>query len=78
MARTVYAIVSAFALKRSNLPYYAYELNAGLARALDVPDAERVWLSGNDIFSDVTRDPADVFSEQPTQMMFKHAFRSTT
>jgi Fe-S-cluster containining protein len=75
MGRTVYAIALAVALKRSNLPYDAYELNSGLVRALDVPDAERAWLNGNDIFADVMHDPAaDIFAERPTQMLFKHAF----
>ena len=39
MVQTVYAI----ALKRSDLPYGAYELNAGLVRAIDVADAERIF-----------------------------------
>jgi hypothetical protein len=61
-------------LKRSQLPYSAYEFNAGLMRALDVPDAERIWLGGNDIFSDVPSDPGDVFAERTTQQIFKQAF----
>jgi hypothetical protein len=40
-----------------------------------VPDAERVWLSGDNIFSDVMRDPSpDIFTQQPAQMLFKIAF----
>jgi Fe-S-cluster containining protein len=74
MGRTVYAMAFAVALRRANLPYAAYEFNAGLARALDVADAEKKWLGGEDIFSDVRRDPMDIFAEPPTQMMFKHAF----
>ncbi len=73
-ARSVYAIALAVALKHSNLPYEAYELNAGLVRALDEPDVEKRWLAGEDIFSNVMRDPADIFAEPQTQMMFKHAF----
>lgn len=73
-ARSVYAIAFAVALKRSNLPYDAYEFNAGLICALDEPDAEKRWLAGEDIFSNVMRDPADIFAEPQTQRMFKHAF----
>jgi hypothetical protein len=73
--RSVYAIALAVALKRSNLPHDAYELNSGLIRALDVVDAERAWLSGDDIFSDVLRDPEPAIFAQPgTQMLFKQAF----
>jgi hypothetical protein len=49
-------------------------LNAGLVRAIDVADAERIWIGGNDTFSDVMREPCDMFAEQSTQMMFKQAF----
>jgi len=73
-ARTVYVIALTVALKRSNLPYAAYELNAGLVRAIDFPDAERAWLGGKDIFADVPRDPVDPFAEPATQAIFRHAF----
>jgi hypothetical protein len=73
-ARPIYATAMAVALKRSQLPYNAYEFVAGLIRALDVPDAERAWLSGDNIFSHVMRDPGDVFAERTTQQVFKHAF----
>jgi Fe-S-cluster containining protein len=74
MARSGYAIAFAVALKRAGLPYAAYEFNAGLVRALDLADPEARWLAGEDIFSDVTQDPADIFAEPQTQAMFKHAF----
>lgn len=74
MARSVYAVAFAVALKRANLPYAAYEFNSGLTRALDVPDAEKKWLGGENIFSDILHDPVDIFAEPSTQMMFKHAF----
>lgn len=76
MGRTTYAIASAVALRQSNLPYHAYEFNSGLARALEVQDAEKLWLAGTDIFSDVMRDPSNIFDEPPTQWMFRHAFRN--
>ena len=74
VGRSVYALALASALRHSQLPFTAYELNAGLARALERADAEQAWLSGNDIFSDVTRDPGDIFSERPAQMMYEYAF----
>ena len=74
-ARSVYAIGFAVALKQSKLTYDAYEFNAGLARALDVPDAERAWLSGDNIFSEVMRDPGpDIFAARPAQILLKQAF----
>lgn len=74
MARSVYGIALAVALKQSNLPYHAYEFNAGLVRAIDTDEGERAWLSGQDIFSDVMREPGDTFVNPETQMMFRHAF----
>lgn len=68
-----YAVAVAAALKRAGLPYHAYELNAGLARALANDNAEAAWLAGEDIFSDVARDP-DVFSQGPAGQMYRHAF----
>jgi len=38
-----------------------------LIRALDVPDAERAWLSGDNILSDVMRYPGDVIAGRTTQ-----------
>jgi Fe-S-cluster containining protein len=75
MARPVYAIALAIALKRADLPYESYEFNAGLVRALDEPDAEKRWLAGDNIFSGVMTDPADIFSEPQTQQMFEYAFK---
>jgi len=72
--RNAYAVAIASALKRANLPYHAYEFNAGLARALEIGDAEGVWLAGEDIFSDVMRDPVDIFSQHPAHLMYQHAF----
>ena len=66
-ARTIYAAAMGVALKRSQLPYDAYEFIAGLIRALDVPDAERAWLGGDNIFSDVMRYPGDVIAGRTTQ-----------
>lgn len=75
MGKSVYSIALAIALKRSHLPHQGYELNAALVRALDTEDAERAWLSGQDIFSGVMRDPVDVLaSSRDAQMMFERAF----
>jgi hypothetical protein len=69
-----YAVAMAIALKQSQLPHHAYELVAGLIRALEVADAERAWLDGDDIFSGVMRAPGDVLAGGSAQFMFRHAF----
>jgi Fe-S-cluster containining protein len=74
LGRTVYSVAMASALRKANLPYHVYEFNAALIRAIDTDNAERVWLSGQDIFSGVMREPGDTFSETPAQMMYQHAF----
>jgi uncharacterized protein len=72
--RNVYAVALAVALRRSDLPHYSYELNAALLRAFSTDNAERDWLSGKDIFYDVSRDRHDLFSIPQAQMMFERAF----
>ena len=37
-------------------------------------DAERAWLSGEDVFLDVRRDPNDIWAEQTSRLLYKHAF----
>lgn len=59
VARSGYAVPYAVALKNAGLSHRAYELNAGLARALQHSNAETAWLSGEDVFSGVQQDPED-------------------
>jgi len=54
--------------------YHAHEFNAGLVRALDTEDAERRWLVGEDIFSDIRRDRADPFSQRQAQQLYEQAW----
>jgi hypothetical protein len=74
MGRIVFSTAVAVALKKCGLPHDAYELVAGLVRALDVPNAEQEWLRGNDIFAGVMRDPDDVMAQPQARMMLGHAF----
>ncbi len=74
MARGDYGVVQAVALRAANLPYRAYEFNAGLARALGRADAERAWLAGEDIFGGVKLDPGDVLENPQARMLLEHAF----
>jgi hypothetical protein len=76
VASNAYAIALAIALKRAQLPHHLYEFHAALARAMEHDDAERAWLGGTDIFSDVRRDPNDVFAQSPAHLMYSHAFDS--
>jgi hypothetical protein len=45
------------ALKASGLPHASYELGHGLAIAVEMSDAERRWLAGEDVFGAVQVDP---------------------
>jgi len=74
MGRNIYAVALAGALRRAGLPFVAYEFNTALACALAMPDPERAWLSGQDIFADVPRDPVDVFTTPAVQAMYNHTF----
>jgi len=73
-ARGVYNIATVIALKHADLPHYYYEFNAALTRALERDDAEAAWLSGEDVFFDVRRDPNDVAGERTSRQLYKHAF----
>ena len=74
IGRGSYEVATAIALKQSGLPHYYYEYNAALERALSREDAEAAWLSGEDIFADVRRDPHDVTRDAPVPQMIKLAF----
>lgn len=50
-------LLAALALAR--LPAHVFELSAGLARALQVEDAEQRWLAGEDVFAGIQRGPAE-------------------
>jgi Fe-S-cluster containining protein len=73
-ARGVYGIATVIALKHAQLPHHYYEFNAALTRALERDDAEGAWLSGEDVFFDVRRDPNDVAGEHTSRQLYKHAF----
>jgi Fe-S-cluster containining protein len=73
-ARNVYAIALALSLKKVALPYAAYEFNAALVRALETDDAEKKWLSGEDIFAGIMNDPDDIFLLEDTQRFYQLAF----
>jgi hypothetical protein len=72
--RSAYQIALGVALRAAGLPHAYYEFNAALARALSREDAEAAWLSGEDIFFDVPRDPTDVFAHPQTRMIYTMAF----
>ncbi len=50
------------ALALAKLPAYVYELSSGLARALEVEDAEPRWLGGEDVFVGVPQGPGEGFA----------------
>jgi Fe-S-cluster containining protein len=74
VARSYYAIALAVALKHSQLPYEAFELNGALNRALEREDAERAWLVGEDVFAGLLRDPTDPFSSPQANNLYAYAF----
>ena len=51
--RSAYQASLRAALTLAGLPAVAYELNAGLNRVLNTPDAEARWLSGEDVFDGI-------------------------
>lgn len=55
--RTGYYMALRGAFLQAGLRLETYELNEALSIALTVPDAERRWLAGEDIFAGVLRDP---------------------
>jgi hypothetical protein len=69
-----YQIALAIALKSAGLPHHFYEFNAAMTRALETSDAESSWLSGEDVFFDVRRDPIDVIAHPQAQLMYRQAF----
>ena len=60
MSRTGYTLAMVAALEKAGLPSNSYELNSALAKALETPDAERRWLSGEDIFDGIHKDPGKI------------------
>jgi hypothetical protein len=72
--RGAYQIALGVALKAAGLPHAYYEFNGALARALSREDAEAAWLSGEDIFLDVQRDPTDLFAHPQAGMIYTMAF----
>ena len=76
MERAAYAIALKGAFKRAGLPTAAYELNSAITVALQTPNAERRWLSGEDIFRDVPQDPhGDPFDQPHNLHLYLEAFR---
>ena len=72
---SIYSWAMAAALRKAGLAYHAYEFNAALVRAIDTENAEQEWLSGNDVFSGVMREPVDIFSEPWAEQLYEPAFR---
>jgi len=72
---SAYAFAMAAALRKAGFSPHAYELSAALVRAIDTDNAQRAWLSGENIFSGVMREPDDIFADPVAQQMYQHAFR---
>jgi len=72
--RGAYQIALGVALRGAGLPHAYYELNAALNRALSRDDAEAAWLSGEDIFFVVQRDPSDILPHPQAAMIYSMAF----
>ena len=61
-------------LKKSGFSYHAYEFNSALIRALDTKNAQKAWLSGDDIFSNVQKETVDIFSDSTAQQFYQSTF----
>jgi len=73
-SRNSFAVAMAAGLRKAGLPDHAYEFTAALARALETEDAERRWLAGENIFSDVQRDPENALAHPQAQQLYQHTF----
>tara|TARA_B100000029_G_scaffold515678_1_gene623932 strand:- start:5130 stop:5903 length:774 start_codon:yes stop_codon:yes gene_type:complete len=69
-----YSLAFAIALKKSGFSYHAYEFNSALIRALDTKNAQKAWLSGDDIFSNVQKETVDIFSDSTAQQFYQSTF----
>lgn len=75
LQRTGYAIAMRGAFLRAGLPLTSYEFNHALAVALETSDAEARWLSGEDIFHSVQRDPGNDPMQRPdNRQLYDFAF----
>lgn len=77
VGRDAYSTALSVALKAAGLPHICYELNSALHIALNTPDAEKAWLSGNDIFAAaLTQEDAVPFEESPGHTtLYEMAFK---
>lgn len=72
--RAAFSVALKAGLRKAELSDHSYEFNAALARALEIEDAERRWLNGEDIFRDVRRDPEDGLEHPQAQELYRQAF----
>jgi Fe-S-cluster containining protein len=73
-ARGSYVFALSLALRNAGFSHHFYEFNAALARALERADCERAWLSGEDIFDGLPRDPTDILGHAQAPYLFRQAF----
>jgi Fe-S-cluster containining protein len=73
-ARSSYVLSLALALRKAGLVHHFYEFNAALSRALEREDAERAWLSGDNMFADLARDETDILARARAPILFRQAF----
>lgn len=75
LQRSGYMMALRGAFNQAGLRLETYELNEALMAALETQDAERRWLSGEDIFAGVQRDPAPNPVDDPdAQWFFANVF----
>lgn len=74
--RRIFGVVNVAALRHAGLPHQYYEYNAALERALSRDDAEAAWLSGEDVFAGVLRDPTDTGAHPDAERIYRSAFLS--
>ncbi len=75
LQRVGYAVALRGAFRKAGLPLISYDLNQGLEVALNEPNAEARWLSGEDIFATVQRDPnGDPMDNEDNRRLYEFAF----
>lgn len=74
LQRSGYTMAFWGAFEKAGLPLKGYEFNEALELALTTENAEQRWLSGEDIFADVQRDPGDPTQRPEHRIVYNHAF----
>lgn len=72
--RGIFATALDVALRQSGLAYASREFNSAMEMAINEPDLERRWLSGEDVFSAIPPDPDSAGDIDAVEFLREMAF----